>query len=109
MPPGMAPVPWIFLPAVALMISWPNLRIRTPWTARSLCFEGDADDVPDGRVGVRAEEEVGRGQMEEVEGVRLEHLAVVHQPAHLLGGRRQPVRPDADDDVRRPWPRPGGG
>ena len=22
-PPGMAPVPWIFLPAVALMISWP--------------------------------------------------------------------------------------
>ena len=36
------------------------------------------------------EEEVGRGEVEEVQGVRLEHLAVVHEPAHLLGRRGEP-------------------
>ena len=87
MPPGMAPVPWIFLPAVALMISWPYLRIITPWTARSGNLRRHADDVADGRVGVEAEQQVGRDQVEEVQGVRLEHLPVVHQPAHLLGRR----------------------
>ena len=99
MPPGMAPVPWIFLPAVAWMISWPNLRSSTAWTARSLSSGGDADDVADGRVGVHAQEEVGRGEVEEVQGVGLEHLAVVHQAAHLLRRRGQLARPGADDDV----------
>ncbi len=38
MPPGIAPVPWIFLPAVTLIISWPYLRIITPCTASSGYF-----------------------------------------------------------------------
>ena len=37
-PPGMAPVPWIFLPEVALITSWPYLRIRMAILARSGCF-----------------------------------------------------------------------
>ncbi len=36
-PPGIAPLPWIFFPAVALMISWPNLRISTAFVAISGC------------------------------------------------------------------------
>ncbi len=99
MPPGTAPVPWIFLPAVARMISWPNLRRRTALRRQLLVEADDADDVPHGRVGVHAQEEVGRGEMEEVQGVGLEHLAVVHQAAHLLGRRRELARPGADDDV----------
>ena len=95
----MAPVPWIFLPAVALMISWPYLRIITPCTASSGILGGHADDVAHGRVGVEAEQQVRRAQVEEVQGVRLEHLPVVHQPAHLLGRRRQLVA--ADDEVHR--------
>jgi hypothetical protein len=47
---------------------------------------GHPQHVARGRVGAEAEEQVGRGQVEEVQGVGLEHLAVVHQPAHLLGG-----------------------
>ena len=65
-----------------------------------LLVEGDdADDVAHGRVGVHAQEEVGRGQVEEVQSVRLEHLAVVHQAAHLLRGRGQLARTGPDDDV----------
>ena len=59
----------------------------------------DADDVPDGRVGVHAQEEVGRGEVEEVQGVGLEHLPVVHQAPHLLRRRGELARPGADDDV----------
>jgi hypothetical protein len=56
---------------------------------RQLLVEGDdADDVAHGRVGVHAQEKVRRGEMEEVQGMRLEHLAVVHEPAHLLRRRR---------------------
>ena len=50
-------------------------------------------------IGVHAQEEVGRGEVEEVQGVGLEHLAVVHEPPHLLGRRGQLARPGADDDV----------
>ncbi len=59
----------------------------------------DPDDVADGRVGIGAEEQVGRGQVEEVQGVRLEHLAVVHQPAHLFGRRGEALGRDAGDGV----------
>jgi hypothetical protein len=50
---------------------------------------GEADDVAAGRLGVEAEQQVGRGEVEEMQRVGLQHLAVVHQPADLLGGRRQ--------------------
>ena len=48
---------------------------------------------------VETEQEVGGGEIEEVQGVRLEDLSVVHQAAHLLAGRRQPV--DAQNSVHR--------
>ena len=41
----------------------------------------------------------GDAQMEEMQRVRLQHLAVMHQAAQLLGRRRQPS--GADDDVER--------
>ena len=59
----------------------------------------DLEDVALGRRGVEAEQQVGRGQVEEVQRVALHHLAVVHQATHLLGRRRQFV--DADDHVHR--------
>ena len=59
----------------------------------------DADDVALLDRRVEAEQQIGRGKVEEVQGVRLEDLTVVHQPAHLLAGRRQPV--DAEDAVDR--------
>ena len=59
----------------------------------------DGDDVAPRGVAVEPEQQVGRAQMEEVQGVRLQDLAVVHQPADLLGGRRE-LR-GADDRVER--------
>ena len=47
-----------------------------------------------GRRAVGAEQQVRARQVEEVQGVALEHLAVVHQPPDLLGGRRQLLAPD---------------
>ena len=41
----------------------------------------------------------GEHEVEEVQGVRLEDLPVVHQPAHLLGRRRELLA--ADDAVHR--------
>jgi hypothetical protein len=90
-PPGMAPVPWIFLLA--------ELAEHDPLDRQVPVLEDDADDVPDGRIGVHAEEKVRRSEVEEMEGMRLEHLAVMHETAHLLGRRREPFGPGADDDV----------
>ena len=107
MPPGIAPVPWIFLPAVALMISWPYLRIMTPCTARSGYLPATPMTLRMAGVGVEAEQQVGRGQVEEVQRVGLEDLPVVHQPAHLLGGRRELLA--ADDPVHGLGRARGGG
>ena len=52
-------------------------------------------------LGTEAEQQVGRGQVEEMQRVRLQDLAVVHQPAQFLGGRRQPRCHRADDLVQR--------
>ena len=58
-----------------------------------------ADDVAlrDGRL--EAQQQVGRGQVEEVKRVRLQHLAVVHQPPQLCGRDGHLV--DAGDEVHR--------
>ena len=50
---------------------------------------GDADDVALGDLALEAEQEIGRGEMEEVQRVRLHDLPVVQQAAQLLGRRRQ--------------------
>jgi len=45
----------------------------------------------------KAEEQIGRGQKEEMQRVRLQYLAVMHEPTHLLGARRR----RADDMIER--------
>jgi hypothetical protein len=107
MPPGIAPVPWIFLPAVALMTLLAVLAHQDALLGQLRELLRDADDVAHRRVGVEAEEQVGRAQVEEVQRMRLEELAVVHQPAHLQRRRREFL--SADDDGPSPSPRRGGG
>ena len=59
---------------------------------------GDADDVALRGIGVEAEQEVGRGEVEEAERVGLDDLGQVHQPAQVGPGRR---RLDREDLVAR--------
>jgi hypothetical protein len=59
----------------------------------------DADHVARGDIGAEAEQQVGRRQVEEVQGVGLQDLAGMHQAADLLGGRRQLL--DAEHHVQR--------
>jgi hypothetical protein len=54
----------------------------------------DADDVAPAGIALEAEEQVGRREMEEMQGMRLQDLAVMHQAAQLLGARRQPLCAD---------------
>src|SRR5271166_1381086 len=56
-----------------------------------------ADDVALLGWRIEAEQEDRRRQLEDVQGVRLEQLAVMQEPAHLVGGGRDLV--DADDGV----------
>jgi hypothetical protein len=48
----------------------------------------DAGDVADGGIGVHAEEQVGRGKIEEAEGVRLDDLGAVDEFAQQFCGGR---------------------
>jgi hypothetical protein len=50
---------------------------------------GESDDVAPSGLGIEAEQQVRGREMEKMQRMRLQHLAVVHQPADLLGGRRQ--------------------
>jgi hypothetical protein len=59
----------------------------------------DPDHVAGRDIGTEAEQQVGRGQVEEVQGVGLQDLAGMHQAADLLGGRRQLL--DAEHHVQR--------
>jgi len=58
---------------------------------------GDAHDVAPGHVGIEAEQQVRRRQVEEMQGVGLQDLAIVHEPAQLL--RRGCEAIDTDDLV----------
>ena len=97
-PPGTAPVPWTRLPAVMRITSWPNLRSSTPLLGDLRVVLDHADDVAPGDR-VEAEQQVRRGQVEEVQGMGLQGLPVVHQAAHLLGAGGD--RRGADDAVAR--------
>jgi hypothetical protein len=94
MPPGTEPVPCTRLPAVAddLLAELAQQHALAGDVGVGL---GHADDVALGGLRVEAEQQVGRGQVEEVQGVRLQHLAVVHQPPQLLGAGRRTVMPSA--------------
>ena len=80
------------------MICWPNRRTPTP--SRASC--GFAWATPMmlrfGGIGVEAEQQVGRREVEEAERVRLDDLGEVHHPAQVGPGRR---RLDREDLVAR--------
>ena len=62
-------------------------------------FAQHLEDVALRGRGLEAEQQVGCGEMKEVQHVALHHLAIMHQPPHLLGRRRQHI--DAGDLVHR--------
>ena len=66
------------------MISWPYLRSLTG-LERQLGVDLDqARHVADGRVGIKAQQQIGRGQVEKVHRVRLDDLAHVQQLAQAV-------------------------
>ena len=67
------------------MISWPNLRRAMPARARSGLLFDQAEDVAARGVGIEAQQQVGRGEVEEAERVRLHELRAVDQLAQLDG------------------------
>jgi hypothetical protein len=62
-------------------------------------FGGDTDDIAPRHIAIKTEEQIRRAEMEEMQRVRLQHLAVVHQAAQFLGSWRQLF--GADDDIHR--------
>ncbi len=52
------------------------------------------DDIAVGGVILEAEQQIGRGQVKEMQGVGLQSLAQMHQPAQLLGRRGELVHAD---------------
>ena len=52
----------------------------------------NAEDVAGGRIGVHAEQQVGRREMEQAQSVRLDDLRQFENAAQLVGGRRNSYR-----------------
>jgi len=50
----------------------------------------DAEDVAGDGVGLHAEKQIGRGEIEEAQGVGLDHLGEIEHAAQLSGGMRNP-------------------
>jgi hypothetical protein len=71
------------------MICWPRV------------LACDADDVADRRVGVEAEQQVRRREMEERQRVALDDLPEVDDPAQVGAGRRRLDGHDVVDRLRR--------
>ena len=84
-PPGTTQAGWMRLPASHSMICWPNWRRRMPSRASVGMALHHAEDVARGGVGIHAEEQVGRRQIEEAEGVRLHDLRQVEDAAQARG------------------------
>ena len=53
-----------------------------------------AEDVARCGVGLHAQQQIGRGEMEEAQGVRLDHLGQIQHPPELRGGMRNADRHD---------------
>ena len=76
------------------MICWPNARSRMPPRASSgLAFARPKMWRCSGGA-VEAEQQIGRAQVKEAQGMRLHDLGQVQQPAQLFGGRRNLHRHD---------------
>ena len=95
----MTPVPWMRFAGDVGDDFLPELAGHDALHGEIRKGRGDADDVALGDLALEAEQEIGRGEMEEVQRVRLHHLPVVQQAAQLLGGRRQ--RAEAGDNIHR--------
>ena len=73
---------------------WPKRRSADPGAAQ-LGLRGDhAEDVAGLGVGLHAQQQVGRGEIEEAQRVRLDHLGEIEHAAQLRGGVRNPDRHD---------------
>src|SRR5208337_161866 len=84
-PPGTVQEGWIRSLAKPSITCWPNLRRDA--VAGQVGVRGEnAKNIALRRVGVHAQQQVGRRKMEEAEGVRLHDLAAVQQLAQF-GGR----------------------
>ncbi len=98
-PPGTEPVPCTRLPAVMRITSWPYLRSSTPFLAISGCAATTPTMLRWATSEPKPNSRSGEDEVEEVQGVRLQDLAVVHQAADLFRGRRQLL--DAQHHVQR--------
>ena len=68
------------------MISWPNLRSATPVARHLGIFFDQPENVAARRVGIEAQQQVRRREMEEAERVGLHELRAVDQLAQLDAG-----------------------
>jgi hypothetical protein len=63
-------------------------------------FSGYADNISDGRIAINPEKKVWRYEVKKMQGVRLEHLAVMHQSSHFLASGGESVAcPGANNNV----------
>ena len=99
MPPGMTPVPWMRLPADVPDDFLAELAGQHALPGEIGKRRRHAEDVALADLALEAEQQIGRGEVEEMQRVRLNDLAVVQQATQLLGGRRE--RPVAGDQVHR--------
>ena len=76
------------------MISWPNCRRRMPARARSGLAAARPKTLRCGWRGFPAEQKIRGAEMEETQRMALDDLAEVHQPAQLVGRRRNIDRQD---------------
>jgi hypothetical protein len=83
-PPGIAPVPWITLAGRQADDLLPELAQQHALPGRLGISRGNADDIAPANLAVETEEQIGRREVEEMQRVRLQDLAIVHQAAHLL-------------------------
>ena len=87
-PPGTTQPGWMRLPPRRSMICWPNLRSAMP--SRASWGAASATPMrlrPAGSVS-KPEQQIGRRQVEEAQGVGLDDLGQVHHPAQAHGDRR---------------------
>ncbi len=77
----------------------PELAHQDRTAAEFGVFAQDFKDVAPRGWGVETKEQIGRGEVEEVEHMALHHLSVMHEPAHLFRRGGQDI--DAHDLVHR--------
>ena len=74
------------------MICCPNWRRRMPSRASSGFFSATPKMLLIARIGVHAQQQVGRGKMKEAQGVRLHDLRQTENAAQFVGGGRNADR-----------------